>query len=153
RRGRRCTGTSTGGRKTRSPSGCWSCCVVGCVSPRAAQRSPAQGSLTRRVSRVPIRSASPLVATTRTRRSTAASGSSYTLGLLLVVCVMAASVQDRDGAKTTLLSLYLFTPVRFVYADAGFAGVLVDWCRRILRTALEIVRKDPGQKGFAVIAR
>jgi transposase len=27
-----------------------------------------------------------------------------TLGLLLVVCVMAASVQDRDGAKTTLLS-------------------------------------------------
>ncbi len=30
-----------------------------------------------------------------------------TLGLLLVVCVMAASVQDRDGAKTTLLSLYL----------------------------------------------
>ncbi|GAB1820041.1 hypothetical protein HerbRD11066_32050 [Herbidospora sp. RD11066] len=45
-----------------------------------------------------------------------------TLGLLLVVCVMAASVQDRNGAKTTLLSLYLLTPVRFVYADAGFAG-------------------------------
>ncbi|WBB54679.1 IS5 family transposase [Verrucosispora sp. WMMD573] len=76
-----------------------------------------------------------------------------TLGLLLVVCVMAASVQDRDGAKTTLLSAYLFTPVRFVYADAGFAGTLVDWCQRILRTTLEIVRKAPGQKGFAVIAR
>ena len=66
---------------------------------------------------------------------------------------MAASVQDRDGAKTTLLSVYLFTPVRFVYADAGFAGMLVDWCQRILRTVLEIVRKAPGQKGFAVIAR
>jgi transposase len=76
-----------------------------------------------------------------------------TLGLLLIVCVMAASVQDRDGAKTTLLSLYLFTPVRFVYADAGFAGMLVDWCQRILRTALEIVRKAPDQKGFAVIPR
>ncbi|MFD6754875.1 IS5 family transposase [Micromonospora gifhornensis] len=76
-----------------------------------------------------------------------------TLGLLLVVCVMAASVQDRDGAKTTLLSAYLLTPVRFVYADAGFAGTLVDWCQRILRTTLEIVRKAPGQKGFAVIAR
>jgi transposase len=36
-----------------------------------------------------------------------------TLGLLLVVCVMAASVQDRDGAKSTLLSAYLVTPVRF----------------------------------------
>ncbi|MFG1948735.1 transposase [Nonomuraea sp. NPDC048826] len=32
-----------------------------------------------------------------------------TLGLLLVVCVMAASVQDRDGAKTTLLSL-IYSP-------------------------------------------
>lgn len=76
-----------------------------------------------------------------------------TLGLLLVVCVVAASVQDRDRAKTTLLSAYLFTPVRFVYADAGFAGVLVDWCQRTLRTTLEIVRKAPGHKGFAVIAR
>jgi transposase len=74
-----------------------------------------------------------------------------TLGLLLVVCVMAASVQDRDGAKTTLLSAYLFTPVRFIYA--GFAGQLVDWCQRIPRTTLHIVRKAPGQKGFAVIAR
>jgi transposase len=45
------------------------------------------------------------------------------------------------------------TPVRFVYADAGFAGVLVDWCQRLLRTVLEIVRKAPGQKGFAVIPR
>ncbi|MDE3722889.1 IS5 family transposase [Nocardiopsis sp. N85] len=45
-----------------------------------------------------------------------------TLGLLLVVCVMAASVPGRDGAKTTLLSLYLATPVRFVFADTGFAG-------------------------------
>ncbi|MDI1461094.1 transposase [Catellatospora sp. KI3] len=76
-----------------------------------------------------------------------------TLGLFLVVCVMAASVQDCDGAKTTLLSVYLFTPVRFVYADAGFAGLLVEWCQRILRTTLHIVRKAPGQKGFAVIAR
>ncbi|WP_446210325.1 transposase [Micromonospora sp. IBSANI012] len=70
-----------------------------------------------------------------------------TLGLLLVVCVMAAGVQDRDGAKATHLSAYLFTPVRFVYADAGFAGVLVNWCQRILRTTLEVVRKAPGQRG------
>lgn len=76
-----------------------------------------------------------------------------TLGLLLIACVMAASVQDRDGAKTTLLSLYLFTPVRFVYADAGFAGQLLDWCQRLLATVLHIVRKAPDQKGFAVIPR
>ncbi|WP_239175779.1 transposase, partial [Actinoplanes cyaneus] len=37
-----------------------------------------------------------------------------TLGLLVVVCVMSASWQDRDGAKTTLLSTYLFTPILHV---------------------------------------
>lgn len=45
-----------------------------------------------------------------------------TLGLLIVVMVCAASVQDRDGAKQSLLSLYFAAPVRFVFADGGFAG-------------------------------
>jgi transposase len=76
-----------------------------------------------------------------------------TLGLLIVVVVTAASVQDRDGAKTTLLSMYLTVPVRFVFADAGFAGRLVDWAAAILRTTLHIVRKPEGQRGFAVIPR
>ena len=31
--------------------------------------------------------------------------------------------------------------------------MLVDWCQRILRTILEVVRKAPDQKGFAVIPR
>jgi hypothetical protein len=66
---------------------------------------------------------------------------------------MAASVQDRDGAKTTLLGTYLTVPVRFVFADAGFAGRLVDWAASILRTTLHIVRKPDGQQGFAVIPR
>jgi transposase len=76
-----------------------------------------------------------------------------TLGLLIVVVVLAASVQDRDGAKTTLLGAYLATPVRFVFADGGFAGKLVDWASRILRTTVHIVRKPAGQIGFAVIPR
>jgi hypothetical protein len=42
---------------------------------------------------------------------------------------MAASWQDRDGAKTTLLSAYLVTPVWHMFADQGFAGRLVDWAR------------------------
>ena len=31
--------------------------------------------------------------------------------------------------------------------------MLVDWCQRILRTVMQIVRKAPDQKGFAVIPR
>ncbi|MEU7867120.1 IS5 family transposase [Dactylosporangium sp. NPDC049140] len=76
-----------------------------------------------------------------------------TLGLLIVVVVLAASVQDRDGAKTTLLSMYLAAPIRFVFADAGFAGRLVDWAAAIVRTILHVVRKPEGQQGFAVIPR
>jgi transposase len=77
-----------------------------------------------------------------------------TLGLLIVVVVvLAASVQDRDGAKTTLLSMYLAAPVRFVFADGGFAGKLVDWAMTFLATTVHVVRKPGGQQGFAVIPR
>ena len=45
------------------------------------------------------------------------------------------------------------TPVWFVFADGGFAGKLVEWTSRVLRTTLHIVRKPEGQQGFAVIPR
>ncbi|GAA4973215.1 IS5 family transposase [Actinoplanes utahensis] len=73
-----------------------------------------------------------------------------TLGLLVVVCVMSAACQDRDGAKTTLLSTYLFSPIRHVFADQGFAGRLVDWAAATLATTVEIVRKPADQRGFVV---
>ncbi|GAA1329152.1 IS5 family transposase [Pseudonocardia xinjiangensis] len=76
-----------------------------------------------------------------------------TLGLLLTVVVLSAGVQDRDGAKPVLLETYLHTPVRFVFADAGFAGRLLDWATTILATTLHIVRKPAAQRGFAVIPR
>jgi transposase len=76
-----------------------------------------------------------------------------TLGLLLVVVVLAASVQDRDGATPALLDTYLRTRVRFVFADGGFAGRLLDWASHVLRTTIHIVRKPAGQRGFAVIPR
>jgi hypothetical protein len=62
-------------------------------------------------------------------------------------------MQDRDGAKPALLQTYLRTPVRFVFADAGFAGRLLDWAHNILHTTLHIVRKPADQRGFAVIPR
>jgi hypothetical protein len=76
-----------------------------------------------------------------------------TLGLLVAVVVLAASWQDRDGAKSTLLAVYAATPIRHVFADQGFAGKLVDWARTILKTTVEIVRKPAEQVGFAVHPR
>lgn len=82
-----------------------------------------------------------------------------TLGLLLVVLVLPASTQDRDGARKLLLELRhrqlmaRVRRVRHLFADSGFAGMLVDWARGLLKTTIEIVRKPQGQKGFAVIPR
>ena len=77
-----------------------------------------------------------------------------TMGLLIVVVVLAASVQDRDGAKTTLLRAHAAAPrTRFIFADGGFAGRLLEWAARILAMTIAVVRKPADQKGFAVIPR
>ncbi|MFE2916090.1 transposase [Kitasatospora indigofera] len=77
-----------------------------------------------------------------------------TLGLLLAVHVVAANIQDRDGAKQPLLWTRLDHPsVRKVWADQGFAGRLVDWTSQILGRDLKIVRKAPDQRGFQVQPR
>ncbi|MFE2319618.1 IS5 family transposase [Streptomyces sp. NPDC059441] len=74
-----------------------------------------------------------------------------TLGLLLAVHVVAANVQDRDGARRPLLWTRLDHPnVRKIWADQGFAGRLVDWAAQTLGREVEIVRKDPDQRGFQV---
>jgi transposase len=77
-----------------------------------------------------------------------------TMGLLIVVVVLAASVQDRDGATTTLLRSHAAAPrARFIFADGAFAGCLLDWAARILSIVIAVVRKPVDQQGFAVIPR
>ncbi|MEU4579171.1 hypothetical protein [Nonomuraea sp. NPDC023979] len=64
-------------------------------------------------------------------------------------------ITDTTGLLVTvaMLSAYLTTPIRHVFADQGFAGRLVDWIRSTLRIRLEIVRKPADQRGFSVITR
>lgn len=77
-----------------------------------------------------------------------------TLGLLLVVWVCAASVQDRDGGRRVLNQLSNLRPrTRHIFADGGFAGRLVDWAAEILRVTVEVVRKTDQQRGFIVLPR
>jgi transposase len=76
------------------------------------------------------------------------------LGLLLAVHVVAANIQDRDGAKRSLLWTRLDHPgVQKIWADQGFAGRLVEWSCTILGRELEIVRKALGHRGFQVQPR
>jgi transposase len=77
-----------------------------------------------------------------------------TLGLLLVVMVTAASVQDRDGA-CGLLSLLQerFSTIRMVWADGGYSGRLVTWAANVIRLTVTIVKRTDDMKGFVVLPR
>jgi len=77
-----------------------------------------------------------------------------TMGLLLMVLVHAASVQDRDGAKLLLdKAKHCFTRLRLIWADGGYKGKLVKWVHRTCGWTLEIVKRDKGIKGFQVLPR
>jgi putative transposase len=59
-----------------------------------------------------------------------------TIGLLLIVLVTGAEVQDRDGARLALWALpACFTSISLIWADAGYAGKLVTWAPGHLGTA------------------
>jgi transposase len=77
-----------------------------------------------------------------------------TLGLLLVVMVTAASIQDRDAGRALLWRLRAsFRGMRLCWADGGYAGRLVAWAAVVLRLGVQIVRKRPGQSTFEVLPR
>ncbi|MFB7244321.1 hypothetical protein ACFCYX_17880 [Streptomyces populi] len=67
------------------------------------------------------------------------------------VGLAAANIQDRDGAKRSLLWIRLDHPgVQKIRADQGFAGRLVEWTSTVLGREPEIVRKAPGRRGSQV---
>jgi transposase len=76
------------------------------------------------------------------------------LGLLLMVSVTAASVQDRDGAHGLLALLReRFSTISLVWADGGYAGRLVIWAHAVLRLAVSIVKRSDAAVGFVVLPR
>src|SRR6266536_1076224 len=80
------------------------------------------------------------------------------LGLLLVVTVTAASVQDRPGGRRILQLLAArFPSVALVWADGGYANsidnTLVTWAKTTLGLLLEIVKRSDDVKGFQVLPR
>lgn len=77
-----------------------------------------------------------------------------TIGLLLVVMVSAACVQDRDGGRGILKILHSrFASVAHIFADGGYQGQLIATAKRAWKITLEVVRKPSGQRGFSVLPR
>jgi putative transposase len=83
-----------------------------------------------------------------------------TMGLILLVLVHPADVQDRDGARSLLSSLLLvggggrFPRLQLIWADGGYAGKLIGWMVQAFgsRLRLEIVHRTEEHK-FSVVKR
>ncbi|MEW2491929.1 IS5 family transposase [Streptomyces sp. NPDC048411] len=81
-----------------------------------------------------------------------------TMGLLLVVAVTSASVQDRAGGRAVLARLAEgFRTVSLVWADGGYANSvdsrLLSWAWNTLNIVVEIVKRTDDVKGFKVLPR
>jgi putative transposase len=74
------------------------------------------------------------------------------MGLLIGLVVHAADIQDRDGAKLLLEKLKgSFSRLKLIWADAGYAGKLIEWTRQLGGWVLEIVKRSDDVKGFKVL--
>jgi putative transposase len=77
-----------------------------------------------------------------------------TLGLLLVVVVHTAALQDRDGAKLLLAKAQgCFPRLALLWADGGYAGKLIRWVQETCGWVLQIVKRNDSLKGFVLLPR
>jgi len=71
-----------------------------------------------------------------------------------MVVVHSAAIQDRDGAKLVLARLQdQFPLLKWIWADGGYAGQLVDWVNATYGWLLKIVKRSDKVKGFQVLPK
>jgi putative transposase len=77
-----------------------------------------------------------------------------TIGLMLIVIVHTADIQDRDGDKLVLEQIKgNFSRLELIWADAGYSGKLVDWVNSACGWILEIIKRSDDVKGFQILPR
>jgi putative transposase len=76
-----------------------------------------------------------------------------TLGLILVLKVLTADVQDGAGARQLLADVKgRFPRLQKIWADGGYRGTLIDWVKETCGWVLEIVtRRDQAAHTFEVL--
>ena len=78
-----------------------------------------------------------------------------TIGLMLVMIIQSAGVQDRDGAPEVLrFARFRFPWLRHVFADGGYGGQkLRDMLKGCGDWTIEIIRRSDTAEGFEVLPR
>ena len=78
-----------------------------------------------------------------------------TLGLILLVLVLPANIQDRDGARQLLERFYgpqRRRRIKHIWADGGYTGALVAWAAARWHCVVEIVKRTEAHV-FKVLPR
>ncbi len=78
------------------------------------------------------------------------------MGLLLVVLVHKADIQERAGAKLLLQRAVTkgFARLQLIWADGGYSGSeFKAWVWKLTNWLFEVVVRPEGTKGFVVVAR
>jgi putative transposase len=78
------------------------------------------------------------------------------MGLLLVVFVHKASIQERDGAKSLLQRAQRkgFERLALIWADGGYHGQpMIDWVFNLAGWLFEVVKRSDDAQGFVILPR
>lgn len=84
-----------------------------------------------------------------------------TLGLILAVKVVAASVSEKAGAQQLLIKIHtttwlmkLCSKIKLVWVDGGYRGEdLAKWVANLLAWTWEVVKRNDDIKGFVLIPK
>jgi putative transposase len=131
-------------------------CDVKCGNRRAKSPSRVQAASTAR----PPRQLEPAARGVTTREKKIKGIKRHilvdTLGLILVVVVHPANIQDRDGAKLVFAKAKAkgkWPRMELVWADGGYAGKLIAWVSSLCQWILEIVKRNDDVKGFKLLPK
>jgi putative transposase len=76
------------------------------------------------------------------------------LGVILLVIVTAASVQDRDGGALLLKAAAAKYPtLRLVWVDSAYNGEPIETASKATEIAVEIKAREEGAKGFVPVRK
>lgn len=77
-----------------------------------------------------------------------------TMGLIMMVMVLRANIQDVNGARQLLQQVKgRFPRLQHIWADGCYTGTLIGWVKDLCGWILEIVKRNDNVKGFVVLPR